>query len=461
MKDDVITKINMIPFEKMTPNQREFIRTTFPTPKGGVLTVVGVDEVKLSGNARFILECSICNQDKELFPEMFLSLKVDLTRGSIPCRCGKSTKWSESQYIIRVKGECEKRGYDFKGWSEDFKGQNTKLRLCNPATNNEWYTTSVNSFLGRGSGDPVEGKEKIREGTIKEDDFHIEAFMKTGKFLKGTTFTRNKERVDSKGWYNYWDVVCPKCSNDIYVQKKLCSGVFNSPRGDLKKGYLPCRCSKTFRWTKEQRELQIKTTLEKEGLTWDSWFDIEVGYKNSSSKFKWICQEGHFCDTNVNHFLNQGNRCKTCHDLEHGVYGYYKDRVQEKDFLYVYTFKGLPYIKVGRTFEPSRRLKENQKRVNKYYHNKKHKISTVRLYSSTHEIIYNLEQYLVNKDTSQLFKGTFDESLHMVLEDGYGSSELLKKEGLEKVIDFLDGFVYSEKEFMGSSFKLDNELEEK
>jgi hypothetical protein len=460
MKDDVTTKINMKPFEELTPDQKEFIGTTFPTPKGGVLTVVGVDKVKRGSNARFILECSICSQDKELFPERFLSEKGNLIEGKVPCGCGASVRWDETQYIIKIKRECEKRGYEFKGWVSNFKGVYTKLKLYNPVTENEWYTTNIDKFLNDGNGDPVEGREKTVEGSLKGDDVHIEAFMKTGVFLKGTIFTRNKERVDSRGSYSYWDVTCPECSNDVYFQNKLCNGVFTSYVGTLKLGQQPCRCGKSFRWTKEQRKFKIKNTLEKECSTWDGWVNLEVGYENAKSKFKWICQKGHFCNTSVNNFIS-GKRCKTCAMLESSCYGYYKDKTQEKDFLYVYIFKGLPYIKVGRTFEPDRRLKENQQRVNKYYHNKKHKISTVRLYSSTHEIIYNLEQYLVNKDTSRLFKGTFDESLHMVLEDGYGSSELLKKEGLEKVIDFLDGFVYSEKEFMGSSFKLDNELENK
>lgn len=458
MKEDVISKLNMKPFEELTPSQKEFIGATFPTPRGGVLTVVGVDEIKSGSNARFILECSICSQDEELFTERFLSVRGSLVKGYVPCGCAKSPKRSESQWIIKIKRECENRGYIFKGWVETFKDQNTKLKLYNPSTENEWCTTSIHNFLNNGSGGPVERREKISQGKILADSVHIEAFMKIGVFLKGTTFTRNKERVDSRGCRFYWDVTCPKCSNDVYVQNKLCTGVFTSRAGGLKLGYQICRCSDRFRWTKEQREFQIKNILADEGLTWEGWVD-STKVKNNTSKFKWVCKKGHSCNTSVNSFLNSKARCKTCFMLESGIYGYYKARTQEKDFLYVYTFKDLPYIKIGRTFEPDRRLKENQKRVNDYYNNKKHKISTVRLYSSTHEIIYNLEQYLINKDSSPLFKGTFDESLHMVIEDGYGSSELLKKEGLEKVVDFLDGFVYSEGEFMGCSFKLNNELE--
>ncbi len=131
----------------------------------------------------------------------------------------------------------------------------------------------------------------------------------------------------------------------------------------------------------------------------------------------------------------------------------------KKKTIYMFTLSKI-YL-ILRWGDPSIRLEDSRKtrkRVNKYYKSDEHEISTVKLYSASHEIIYNLEQYLVNKDTSYLFKGTFDESLHLPVEYGYGSIELLKLEGLELVITFLDNFTYNEDGFMGYQFKL---LEEK
>lgn len=59
----------MIPESEWTKGQREFIGTQFPTPRGGVLTVVGVSENRTSFKyINFVYECSLCSLDTELFP---------------------------------------------------------------------------------------------------------------------------------------------------------------------------------------------------------------------------------------------------------------------------------------------------------------------------------------------------------------------------------------------------------
>ena len=441
--------------EDLTEYQKKFIGTKFPTPKGGIITVIGVDDNDSNVNVKFIVECSICSKDKELFPDNLLITKSHLIGGSCPCGCPKIPKWDERQYKVIIKRVCDERGYIFKGFAESFRGGKTKLKLYNPTTGNEWCSTDARGIITK-RGDPVEGRIKTEAGNIKEIEAHIGDFMKTGSFLQGTTFTRNTKR-EYNGRFLYWDVTCPICSKDIYVENGLCSGIFTCHRSALKRGNNSCRCSLSYRWDKDQRKFQIENVLKREGSEWVGWVD-SLGYKNSWSKFKWICPENHHCETSVVGFLNAGIRCRYCQIQDSCLYGYFKHRLQEKDYLYVYTFKNLPYIKVGRSFDPSRRFQENQKRVNKYYQSDEHEISTVKLYSASHEIIYNLEQYLVNKDTSHLFKGTFDESLHLPVEYGYGSIELLRLEGLEPVITFLDNFTYNEDGFMGYQFRL---LEEK
>lgn len=79
----------IIPEDQWTESQREFVGSAFPTPKGGVLKVVGVSIEKSGSHALFICECSICSKDRELFPEYFKSLKSSLIRGQSPCGCSK------------------------------------------------------------------------------------------------------------------------------------------------------------------------------------------------------------------------------------------------------------------------------------------------------------------------------------------------------------------------------------
>ena len=158
-------------------------------------------------------------------------------------------------------------------------------------------------------------------------------------------------------------------------------------------------------------------------------FSLLSKYKNQYSKFKWVCNRGHNCETSVSKFLN-GRRCRTCKALNNnGDFGFYKDHIHEEDYLYIYKIKGQPYIKVGRTFRPDERLKENQTRINKYYGNRKHKITQTHLFTGTHEEIYNLEQAILSKEFV----------VHSVdLDDGYGSSELLHESCYDAVVAFVE-----------------------
>lgn len=102
-----------IPESEWTKNQREFVGRTFPTPKGGVLTVVGVSIEKSNGAAKFICECSMCSADNELFPYNFSTTKGSLIKGYVPCGCSNKPKWTEEQFNVRIKRECDSRGVHF------------------------------------------------------------------------------------------------------------------------------------------------------------------------------------------------------------------------------------------------------------------------------------------------------------------------------------------------------------
>ncbi|UUW39699.1 hypothetical protein VP14_012 [Vibrio phage VPMCC14] len=139
-----------------TTKQREFVGTTFKTKKGGVLTVTGVSK-DTKGTVHFILHCSICSSDCELFPEEKLtSVKSSLIKGQVPCGCSFNPKWDEEQNYIRVVRECEVKGYIFHGWFGEYEGIHTYLHLENQRSGNEWNSTTINNLI-LGHGDPVEG----------------------------------------------------------------------------------------------------------------------------------------------------------------------------------------------------------------------------------------------------------------------------------------------------------------
>lgn len=366
---------DIIPEDQWTKSQREFVGSTFPTPKGGVLTVVGVSSEKGRRHALFIYECSICSKDKELFPDCFKDTKYNTIRGQSSCGCSKNL-WTEYQNKIRVRRECNKRGYIFHGWAEDYQRNNTKLDLENKTTGNRWSTTSLNNLL-RGRGDPVEGRSRA----FKEDDHHLQGFYKAG-FTTDYKFWRS-ERVNRK---TFWKYTCPFCSKDEYVQNGLCNGIFESLSYSLKAGKKSCRCSNNYMWTQKQREYQIKKVCELEGLKFLRWEDGV--YKNSRHSFSWVCSKDHTCKSNVDAFLNMGCRCPTCFKETSGFYGYYTNRTTENDCLYILDF--WDYIKVGRSFNVKQRLRY----LSRESSIPKDKIKVIKLYSGTHQEVYDTEQWV-------------------------------------------------------------------
>lgn len=406
-----------------TKNQKDFVGTHFPTPKGGTLTVVGVYGKDSKGAAIFILECSICSKDEELWPYLAIkSLKGGLVRGKIPCGCAKMPKWTKDQNEIRIKRKCDKRGYKFHGWSGDYNGKSTRLVLSNNATGNHWRSATIDSLLN-GRGDPIEGREKTRLAKTKDNNVHINAFYKAG-FTKDYRFWRSV-RTNSLGRSYYWNYTCPVCSSDEYVQKGLCSGVFESGTYNLKNGEKSCRCCKSYKWSQDQREYQINKICKEEGLTFIGW-GTEEGYVNSYVKFKWVCSEGHPCESSVSNFLNHNYRCITCRLIGGVGYGYYPKRAQEQDFLYIINFDN-KYIKVGRSFDIKERFKGNKGLI-KCSKLTREKIKILKVFTSNHQRIYDTEQWLHEELRERGFE--YNE------EDGLWSIELFDMDSLT-VLDYL------------------------
>ena len=367
----------------------DFIGTVFLTPKGGVLTVSKADK-NSKGRTVFTCRCSVCSEDKDLWPyESIKATKSDLLRGRIPCGCAKNVKWSEQQFKLRAIRECSKREYEFLGWADEFKGSaNTKITLRNLKTGNTWSTTTLATFLIGNGRDPLEVSAAVQRRNRQPDNLHIKEFLKTGSFKEGTIFTRNTKRRDHKGGYSFWEVTCPSCSHDEYVKNNLCSGTFTSTLGSLKRGYVPCRCHPLYKWTQEQKEYQIQKVCAKEGLIFIKW--VGDRYKNSDSKFEWRCKAGHKCETSAASFL-KGARCLHCYkrlQKQRGRgFGYFPERKEEQDFLYVLIFDE-QYLKVGRSFDIKRRIKELKR------FSKTQNIRIISLYSGSHQEVYNTEQYL-------------------------------------------------------------------
>jgi hypothetical protein len=292
--------------------------------KENQLTVIGW-KGRSGANKYYIVKCSECSKDPELFGDgIFRIVKGGLNSGRLPCGCSNSVRWSKDQYEIKVKRDCGVKGYLFHGFSGDYKGIYTKLKLECPK-HGVWESTVIDSFL-RGGGCPVCKIDKIKITHTLENYQHISKFMSTGKLKEGTKFWKS-ERVNSQGVKVYWNYTCPVCSNDEYVKAGVCSGIFETFYGELQRGILSCRCSLKFHWKQEQYEYRIKKKMQ-ESKTPDEFVGFVDGFKNRRSKFTRFCKVHGSYDTRVSNYLNSNHSCPLCgsHSQKECYINFIKDK---------------------------------------------------------------------------------------------------------------------------------------
>lgn len=127
------------------------------------------------------------------------------------------------------------------------------------------------------------------------------------------------------------------------------------------------------------------------------------GYKNNKSRFEYICKIHGKQEVNYHNFVTNGTRCGGCaKELGNGN-GYYPERKDEIDFLYILDFDG-KFIKVGRSFSVDERIK-SLRTASKI---PKKKIYKLRIFTATHQEIYDLEQELHNELRERNFQHYVD-----------------------------------------------------
>lgn len=286
--------------------------------KGLVFRGFSEDGLRISGKSKCILYCPKHDHEWDT-----TNITNHIYRDNSSCsfcaierRSDAFTK-PEEPYKVVVKSVCAQYNSSFLGWSEAYKGSNTKIKQrCLVHPEQVWEDTVARSLVsGKNitSGCPSCHKEQY-ELSIKENEAkHVEQFMATGSFPEGYTFKKSPRKTKA-GVRNYWCCTCPICSYDQYVQNGECSGVFESFTGTLKSGSLPCRCS-------------------------------------------------------------------------YGTLGYYENRKDSKDFLYVLEFHNDDerFLKIGRSFYPEYRIKALSKN---------YQISVLKFLEDSHENVYTLEQKL-------------------------------------------------------------------
>lgn len=192
----------------------------------GNLKIVGhlKSESKINRAHEYIVKCSICEQDTELFDGgYFRCIYNNLVKGQVPCGCSYNYRKSDAQLEILLKRLLADTPHlSFIGLGGLLREGRSKV-LLQCAHHGEFETGTVN-VLHRGiKGCLLCRTDSSADAKRLPDSHIIERFIQTGKFSPATTFVRSKT--------NHWNITCAMCgeTNESHVSALL-------------KGCLPCSC---------------------------------------------------------------------------------------------------------------------------------------------------------------------------------------------------------------------------
>ncbi len=237
---------------KLTPDQYTIIAQRHAGEKMKILSYLGTR----ANNAYFKAECSMCKDDKELFPQGWEVYMSNLRQGrSLSCKCSVSPKLSAVQWEILCKRIASDRGLTFRRLGEWLGNNKTKVYINCILCEAEASITSIDRFknspdlclykcasclsehrttqMVNQRNDPAfvaNLVESSRLITTKSEEELIAIFISTGSYSEGTSFV--KKDKDVCGSRACWEVYCPDCNS--YASAHY---------GTLQKGCRPCACS--------------------------------------------------------------------------------------------------------------------------------------------------------------------------------------------------------------------------
>lgn len=204
----------------------DLIGKEYPTSKGGILTVIG--DNGLTGNKKKLkLICSLCNTDKEMFPDYFYSTKINLDVGQTPCGCGKHVFRTNRQIILNIKRKVEETDYTLK---EIINLNGAASRFIYTCPRHGDTEVSYNNFInheyfckGCGKDRFIDEVIKKRICKIKEEcdkrGYIFVRYIHEEKIVK--IYCNKHENLHECLYDNFIfkETSCPKCSIESAVDK--------------------------------------------------------------------------------------------------------------------------------------------------------------------------------------------------------------------------------------------------
>ena len=358
-------------------NFDRFVGETFPTKKGGLLTVTGISHRSENGIKSYTVECSICSQDTSLFKKPFKACKGALVGGSAPCGCG-AFRYTKEQYAILVERYLAQHNPNiklFKLSEEHSDIRYMKAYLLDEGGDLLPITPSVDNLL---RGKSLKSLEKGYSSPRRTTTEKLISKLKEEGHYKKEEFYRVKDEV------GVCEHTCVICSEDEFVQANLCNGWFKINIQNIYKGQRGCRCG-WYILNDAQKAYKGISVCEEEGHTFRNIKD---------GKILWICENGHDCVTDWSDFYNTGVRCRYCLNGGSNFKGFLPEMRNRKDYLYLIeiTTPTEKFLKVGRSFTPQVRFSRLKSDISCVEN-----LRELCKLEGTHEYIYKTEQMILSK----------------------------------------------------------------
>lgn len=219
---------------------------------------------------------------------------------------------------VQIKEACEDTKYSFVGWESAYKNAYSKF-TCHCEDHGDWGV-SVHNFINGGRRCPGCQKQKTSE-RCRSDELEVIArinHVRPGYSFQGWV-------ADFKGTKSKFWCRCPHHGNWVV-----------SPLHYLYQGTGCPSCAGLKPYTQPERENQLRGLCQRDGFSFLGWSGL---YKNSNSRFLYMCTHHGVIEASINTFINGGRRCAGC-----AVSGFRPDK---KGFLYLLSAEGR--LKVGIT----------------------------------------------------------------------------------------------------------------
>lgn len=333
----------------------ERVGESFPSKKGGTLTIVGVSDEKVGRSTKHLVLCSLCSKDTELFPEPFKILYKKLSKGQNPCAC-TTYRYSEEQVKILLNRKCKELGHTFVGFKGKFKSSHETIPLIKCEHGVVEYP-SCHQFINY-----------VEYGCVLCSSFK-NSLRASG--LENYPPNVIDIKYQDKNYYYRCDV----CSRDWYVLNSYCDGWFKFIGHRLRRSKLSCRCN-TNKYFGDNNFKLGKAVKGQEGNP-----NINVIKVEDDSVV--INCEVHGESIQDYSSCCEGRTPKCC---TRSGWGLVKGSELREDNLYFIhmSFTGESFIKIGRAFDiPSR-----QKVLSEHY-----KANLLGFLTDTHKHIVEYEKF--------------------------------------------------------------------